>query len=126
MENARTFVLATDVAEDERDRVKRVRAGILFIESYRELPLLAWPRLLLDSVAELEERLNLWRTRHARLVERMIGQRMGTGGSAGASFLHGRTQEYIFPELWHVRTILLPRAMTPKLRKREFYGFVSD
>ncbi|GIS43758.1 MAG: hypothetical protein Ct9H90mP16_08280 [Candidatus Poseidoniales archaeon] len=36
--------------------VNRARAGLLFIESYRELPLLAWPRVLIDAVVELEER----------------------------------------------------------------------
>ena len=43
-------------------------AGLLFIESYRDLPLLAWPRLLIDAIVELEEQLVLWRTRHARLL----------------------------------------------------------
>jgi tryptophan 2,3-dioxygenase len=54
-ERARQFLMAEDIGEAERERVRRVRAGVLFIESYRELPLLAWPRLLIDSVVELEE-----------------------------------------------------------------------
>lgn len=55
------FLYALDVPEADRQRVKRIRAAVLFIESYRELPLLAWPRLLLDKVAELEEKLVLFR-----------------------------------------------------------------
>src|SRR5262249_14430782 len=62
---ARAFLFAEDVSPDERDRARRVRAGLLFVESYRELPLLAWPRLLVDAIVELEEHLVLWRTRHA-------------------------------------------------------------
>jgi tryptophan 2,3-dioxygenase len=50
-----------DAPEEERQRVKRIRTAVLFIESYRELPLLAWPRLLLDKIAELEEKLVLFR-----------------------------------------------------------------
>ena len=80
-----------------------------FIESYRDLPLLAWPRLLIDTVVELEEQLVLWRTRHARMVERTIGRRMGTGGSAGVDYLDQTARYRIFTELWAVRTLLLPR-----------------
>ena len=58
----------------------RHRAGLLFIESYRDLPLLSWPRRLIDSFVELEQSMLLFRTHHARMVERMIGRRMGTGG----------------------------------------------
>jgi tryptophan 2,3-dioxygenase len=62
--------------------------GILFIESYAdELPLLAWPRLLLDPIVEIEENFLLFRYFHARLVERMIGRRVGTGGSSGVGML---------------------------------------
>jgi len=57
------FLCATDISDtDERARIKRIRTAVLFIESYRTLPLLAWPRLLLDTVAELEEQLILFRT----------------------------------------------------------------
>lgn len=123
MEGARRFLDATDVDEASRPRTRRTRAGLLFIESYRTLPLLAWPRLLLESVVVLEERLLLWRTRHARMVERIIGQRVGTGGTSGADFLHQRNARRIFPELWEIRTILLPREHLPELRRARFYEF---
>jgi tryptophan 2,3-dioxygenase len=111
------------VPEAERQRVRRVRAGLLFIESYRDLPLLAWPRLLVDSVVELEEQLVLWRTRHARMVERTIGRRIGTGGSSGVDYLDQTARYRIFPELWAVRTLLLPREWLPPLEDRGTYGF---
>jgi tryptophan 2,3-dioxygenase len=104
---------------------RRARAGLLFIESYRELPLLAWPRLLLDTVVELEEQLLLWRNRHARMVERTIGRRVGTGGSSGVDYLDKTTQQRIFPELWAVRSALLPRAALPPLVASEKYGFAG-
>lgn len=62
--------------------------------------------LLLEELIEFDERLLLWRGRHVRMVERMIGHKRGTGGSLGAEYLK-RTLEYrCFPELWEVRTLL--------------------
>lgn len=123
VQRARAFLFAEDVGASERERAKRIRAGIVFIESYRDLPLLAWPRLLVDAVVELEELLVLWRTRHARMVERIIGRRVGTGGSAGVDYLDQTLQYRIFVDLWSVRTFLLPREALPALRDPTFYGF---
>lgn len=122
---AKSFLFAEDVEPSERERVRRVRAGMLFIESYRELPLLAWPRLLIDTIVELEEQLVLFRTRHARMVERIIGRRVGTGGSSGVDYLDQTARYRIFDELWGVRTILLPKEALPPLEKPESYGFAT-
>jgi tryptophan 2,3-dioxygenase len=103
----------------------RPRAGLLFIESYRELPLLAWPNVLLDTVVELEELLVLWRTRHARMVERIIGRRPGTGGSAGVSYLDATAHYRIFHEFWAVRSVLMPRAHLPSVQRRELYELME-
>lgn len=120
---ARDFLEARDVGPAERQRARRVRAGALFIESYRELPLLAWPRLLLDTVVELEEQLVLWRSRHARMVERVIGRRVGTGGSSGVDYLDQTARHRVFGELWAVRTVLLARDELPPAGARDRYGF---
>ncbi len=121
---SRRFLLAEDVeGVEERLRTRRIRAGLLFIESYRHLPLLAWPRLLVDAIVETEEHLVLWRTRHARMVERTIGRRAGTGGSSGVDYLDETAKTRIFPELWTVRTLLLPRASVPELKNQAAYGF---
>jgi tryptophan 2,3-dioxygenase len=122
---AKEFLFAADAPEAQRGRVRRIRAALLFIESYRELPLLAWPRLLLDTVVELEEHLVLWRTRHARMVERTIGRRVGTGGSSGVDYLDRTAAYRIFDELWAVRTLLLRRDALPPLTNAAFYGFAS-
>jgi tryptophan 2,3-dioxygenase len=47
-----------------------------------------------------------WRLRHIQLVERVIGARMGTGGSAGSSYLKLTLEKKFFPELWEARTLL--------------------
>ena len=121
LESSRAFLSAED--RDGDPRTRRIRAAILFIESYRELPLLAWPRMLLDTIVEVEAALVLFRTRHARMVERVIGRRIGTGGSAGVDYLDRTTRYRIFTELWAVRTVLLPRADTPPLVGAHQYGF---
>jgi tryptophan 2,3-dioxygenase len=122
---ARSFLRAEDVAETDRAQASRVRAGLLFVESYRKLPLLAWPRILVDMVVELEETLVLFRTRHARMVERVIGRRLGTGGSSGVDYLDKTTRYRIFKELWSVRTLLLAPENLPPLLNPELYGFAS-
>lgn len=62
--------------------------------------------LLLEDLIEFDERFLLWRGRHIRMVERMIGAKRGTGGSLGATYLATTLEHRFFPELWEVRTRL--------------------
>jgi tryptophan 2,3-dioxygenase len=62
--------------------------------------------LLLEELIEFDERFLLWRGRHVRMVERMIGNKRGTGGSSGAEYLSRTLEQRFFPELWAVRTQL--------------------
>ncbi len=62
--------------------------------------------MLLEDLIEFDERLLLWRGRHVRMVERMIGDRTGTGGSSGAKYLQSTLAYRCFPELWEVRSHL--------------------
>jgi len=119
------FFQALDVPEDQRAMRRRVRAALLFIESYREQPLLSWPRTLLDAVVEMEEQLILWRFRHARMVERIIGRRVGTGGSSGVDYLDRTTSYRVFTDLWAVRTLLLSKDDLPPLTQADDYGFAA-
>lgn len=117
------------IAQGARDflmpegEIDRARAGLLFIESYRDLPLLSWPRTLIDRMIELEESMVKWRHSHARMVERIIGRRIGTGGSSGVDYLDATTSYRVFTDLWSVRTILIRPDLRPKLTNPEFYGF---
>ena len=106
--------------------VNRSRAGLLFIESYPELPLLSWPRRFVDTVVQLEQSMLLFRHSHARMVERMIGRRMGTGGSSGVDYLDKTATYRIFKDLWAVRTMLLPRKNLADVVSSDYYGFNSD
>jgi aminocarboxymuconate-semialdehyde decarboxylase len=59
-----------------------------------------------ERLTEFDELVVSWRLRHIQLVERTIGVRMGTGGSAGASYLKLTLDKKFFPELWEGRTLL--------------------
>ena len=108
-------------------RRQRTRMAALFILSYRELPLLAWPREVLDGLIELEQAMVIFRQRHARMVERVIGKRIGTGGSSGVDYLDQTALKYrIFKDLWSVRTYQIRESANPALKREEFYGFRSD
>jgi tryptophan 2,3-dioxygenase len=121
---ARAHLMAEDVDEPDRARTRRVRAALLFIESYRELPLLAWPRAVLDSIVALEQAFVTFRQRHARMVERVIGNRTGTGGSAGVAYLDRTALEYrIFRDVWATRTLLIRESVLPPVEGAAAYGF---
>jgi aminocarboxymuconate-semialdehyde decarboxylase len=59
-----------------------------------------------ERLTEFDELVVSWRLRHVQLVERVIGVRMGTGGSAGSSYLKLTLDKKFFPELWEARTLL--------------------
>ena len=65
---------------------------------------------LAEELVDLEDAFLTWRFRHMKTVERIIGQRMGTGGSAGVPYLKRALDRSFFPELWSVRTRLQPPA----------------
>lgn len=126
VQGAKSFLLAEEVPEGERARRSRVRAALVFIESYRELPLLAWPRAVIDGIVAFEQSFVLFRQRHARMVERVIGRRTGTGGSAGVDYLDQTALRYrIFRDVWAVRTLLVQQSVLPPVQNATFYGFAE-
>ncbi|HEY9309406.1 MAG TPA: tryptophan 2,3-dioxygenase [Microbacterium sp.] len=57
-----------------------------------------------EELVDLEDNFQLWRFRHLKTVERIIGNKTGTGGSSGAPFLRRALELTFFPELYAVRT----------------------
>jgi tryptophan 2,3-dioxygenase len=57
-----------------------------------------------EKLVDLDEQFSLWRFRHMKTVERIIGFKKGTGGSSGVPFLKQLIELEFFPELWEVRT----------------------
>jgi tryptophan 2,3-dioxygenase len=118
---ARAFLFPDD------PRRRRIRAALLFIEGYPELPLLAWPHEVLSRVVEVEQAFLIFRQRHARMVERVIGRRVGTGGSTGLEYLEQTATAYrIFGDLWAARTLLIPRSALPPIADPRPYEFHAE
>jgi tryptophan 2,3-dioxygenase len=61
---------------------------------------------LCERLVDLDEGIQEWRYRHVKMVERTIGVKQGTGGSAGAAYLHTTIGNPAFPDLWNVRSDL--------------------
>lgn len=70
-----------------------------------ENPSLHWDAYeMAEKLVDVEEQFLLWRFRHMKTVERIIGFKTGTGGSSGVGFLRAALDHRLFPELWDVRT----------------------
>ncbi|MFC4262124.1 tryptophan 2,3-dioxygenase [Ferruginibacter yonginensis] len=106
--------------DEERDADKTLSAAAcrsaLFIMIYRGYPMLELPFQLLDTLLEIDNQLGMWRYRHINMVRRMIGTRIGTGGSTGAGYLQGAMDKhYIFKEISQLNSFLIDRRKLPKL-----------
>jgi tryptophan 2,3-dioxygenase len=88
----------------------------LFITVYRDQPVLQLPFRLLTALMDIEESLTLWRYRHALMVQRMIGVKIGTGGSSGHDYLRRTVDAHrVFADLFQLSTYLIPRSALPPL-----------
>jgi tryptophan 2,3-dioxygenase len=59
-----------------------------------------------EGLLEHDEQFSLWRYHHVLMVERQIGTKSGTGGSAGAPYLRSTLDKRFYPELWDIRSNL--------------------
>jgi tryptophan 2,3-dioxygenase len=75
----------------------------LLLHIYRNDPA---AREISERLVDLDEGMQEWRYRHVKMVERTIGAKMGTGGSAGAEYLRRTLFRAAFPDLWAIRTEL--------------------
>jgi tryptophan 2,3-dioxygenase len=80
--------------------------GAAWLEVYRRADDLFELYQLAEKFVDLDDALAGWRHKHVLTVERIIGNKRGTGGSAGASYLRSTLDKRLFPELWALRTDL--------------------
>ncbi len=98
----------------------------LLINLYREKPILNVPYNLLMELMNIDELLTSWRYRHAQMVMRMIGNKVGTGGSSGHDYLAMTAEKHkVFKDLHNISSLLIPRSDLPDLPKElnEELGF---
>ncbi len=117
---------------DEFNKERRLNAAAnrsaLFIMLYRDYPVLQMPYKLLNSLLEIDELMATWRYRHMNMVHRMIGRRVGTGGSSGKEYLKAAMDKhYIFSEIAELTSFLMERKNLPHLpvQLESKLGFVS-
>ena len=94
----------------------RAFQAAVFITLYRDQPALHEPFGLLELLMDIDEGFTTWRYRHAQMALRMIGRRVGTGGSAGAKYLEKSAERSrVFGDLMDLSTFLVPRSDRPTL-----------
>jgi tryptophan 2,3-dioxygenase len=106
----------------------KANRAALFIMLYRGYPLLQLPFQILNNLLEIDEQLSTWRHRHMNMVHRMIGTRIGTGGSSGKDYLKSAADKhYIFKEIAQLTSFLIERRKLPQLPKaiEQKLGFAS-
>lgn len=88
----------------------------LLIHLYRDQPVLSLPFQVLSTLQDIDELMTTWRYRHSLMAHRMLGRKIGTGGSAGAAYLKKATDQHrIFGDLFNLATFLIPRSRLPRL-----------
>ena len=110
---------------------RRALQAALLIHLYRDEPILHLPFRLLELLADIERNFTTWRQRHAQMAMRMIGTRIGTGGTSGAEYLERAAERHrVFSDLSALASFFIPRSKLPKLpadvRSRMGFRFHSS
>jgi tryptophan 2,3-dioxygenase len=104
----RGFAIAPACLERDVTRCHSYEESVCgaWVRVYRE-PGTHWDLYeLAEKLVDLEDAFRQWRFRHVTTVERVIGWKRGTGGTAGVSYLRNLLDTVLFPELWRARTEL--------------------
>ena len=118
-ENAKAFdeIFFDDGMEKRKFTAAASRAA-LFIMLYRDYPILQLPFQLLSTLLDIDETMATWRFRHMNMVHRMIGTRVGTGGSSGKDYLRSAlTKHSVYGEIADLTTFMIDRTRLPGLSK---------
>lgn len=102
------------VQNKHRTLSQKAILNALFILLYRDEPMLTIPFQILTSMMDIDENFTSWRHRHALLAQRMLGSKIGTGGSSGHQYLkRAADNNRIFVDLFNLSTFLIPRSRLP-------------
>jgi tryptophan 2,3-dioxygenase len=108
---------------------RRALQAALLINLYRDEPILHLPFRLLTLLTDVDRNFTTWRQRHAQMVMRMIGTRIGTGGSSGHEYLDRTAERHrVFADLSGLASFYIPRSALPRLPAdvRSRMGFNSN
>lgn len=94
---------------------KALHAAIL-IPLYRHQPILQTPFRIIRALLDIDETMTTWRYRHAMMALRMLGQKIGTGGSSGHKYLADATAKHkVFGDFFNLTTFFIPSSQVPPL-----------
>lgn len=94
---------------------KSIHAALL-IQLYRDQPVLQLPFRLITALQDIDEMFTAWRQRHALMVKRMLGSKVGTGGSSGYQYLKDASDKHkVFSDFFQLTTFFVPRSKLPTL-----------
>ena len=95
---------------------QKATLGALFIQLYRDEPITQLPHRLLTQLVNIDQLFTSWRNRHRLLAFRMIGVKIGTGGSAGHAYLKKTAEKHsVFRDIANLSTYIIPRSSLPEL-----------
>ena len=95
---------------------QRATLSALFINMYRDQPVFNLPFQFITCLTEIDEMLTLWRYKHMMMVQRMLGSKIGTGGSSGHDYLRKTTESNrVYQDFFNLATFLLPTDALPEL-----------
>ncbi|MGH8899864.1 MAG: tryptophan 2,3-dioxygenase family protein [Egibacteraceae bacterium] len=104
------------VARGKRRLSHQAFLAALLVNLYRDEPIFQLPFRLLVALVDIDEGFTAWRYRHALLAHRMIGGRIGTGGTAGHAYLEAAARQHrVFGDLFDLPTFFIPRSALPTL-----------
>jgi tryptophan 2,3-dioxygenase len=103
-------------ADGRRRLSQQAVLAALLINLYRDEPMFQLPFRFLTGLVDVDEGFTAWRQRHALMVHRMIGGRIGTGGTSGHEYLEATARKHrIFQDLFDLPTFFIPRSSLPEL-----------
>lgn len=94
---------------------KAIQAALL-IQLHRDQPVFQMPFRIIQALLDIDEAMTTWRYRHALMAMRMLGQKIGTGGSSGHKYLADATAKHkVFTDFFNLTTFFIPRSEVPAL-----------
>jgi tryptophan 2,3-dioxygenase len=104
------------VEQGKRRLSLKATQAALLISLYRDEPILHLPFRLITVLVDIDELFTTWRHRHVLMAHRMIGTKIGTGGTSGIDYLKKAAERNkVFTDLFNLSTFLIPRSALPAL-----------
>ena len=108
---------------------REAKLSAIFINLFRDEPILQLPYRLLNYLIDIDEMFTTWRYQHSIMAHRLLGTKIGTGGSSGHEYLKkSADNNRVFTDLFDLATFLIPEGIIPTLPKdvRRDLGFVFE